>query len=178
MILPPRKLMRIEVMREAATIVLLAGVGVAAGLSFVGRFSAFLVGFGIWDLVYYLSLRWLIDWPATVWTWDVLFLIPVPWAAPVLVPAIVAMTMVVAGSIVILEEERGRPFRVSPGEWLTIVAGGIILVVSFCWDWRHVAGGGVPRAFPWWLFLGGEAVSLGGFVRALAGRAAPTGREA
>ena len=58
------------------------------GRSFVGRFAAFIAGFGVWDLTYYLFLKLLIGWPASVWTWDVLFLIPVPWAAPVLAPAI------------------------------------------------------------------------------------------
>lgn len=161
------RLLRIEVLREAATMVLLAGVGMAAGRSFLGRFSAFVVGFGGWDLVYYLSLKWLIGWPASVWTWDVLFLIPVPWAAPVLAPAIVAATMVLAGSVVILEEEKGRTFRVSPWEWLAIGAGGVTLVTSFCWDWRHVAEGGVPDAFPWSVFLAGEALGLGGFIHAV-----------
>jgi hypothetical protein len=135
-------------------------------------------GFGIWDLSYYLSLKLLIDWPASAWTWDILFLIPVPWAAPVLAPTIVAATMVVAGSIVIFEEERGRPLRVPPREWLAIVAGGVVLVASFCWDWRHLAAGGPPRGFPWWLFFIGEAISLGGFVQALVGWVKPTGREA
>ena len=40
--------------------------GLAAGRSFIGRFSAFLVGFGVWDLTYYLFLKLLIDWPASV----------------------------------------------------------------------------------------------------------------
>ena len=49
--------MQIEVLREAATLVMLAGVGLAAGRSFIGRFSAFLVAFGVWDLVYYSFLK-------------------------------------------------------------------------------------------------------------------------
>ena len=101
------RLMRVEVLREAATLVMLAGVGLAAGRSFIGRFSAFLVGFGVWDLTYYLFLKLLIGWPESVWTWDLLFLIPVPWAAPVLAPALVAATMVLAGSIVIVREASG-----------------------------------------------------------------------
>ena len=160
------RLMRVEVLREAATMVLLAGVGLAAGRSAIGRFAAFVVGFGVWDLVYYLSLKWLIDWPASVWTWDVLFLIPVPWAAPVLAPAVVAASMVLAGSIVIVEESAGRAFRVSRREWLAIVAGGLILIASFCWDWRHIAGSGMPAAFPWLVFSIGEIIGLGGFVHA------------
>jgi hypothetical protein len=158
------RLMGIEVVREAATLVMLAGVGLAAGRSFIGRFSAFIVGFGVWDLTYYLFLKLLIGWPASIWTWDILFLIPVPWAAPVLAPSIVAATMVMAGSIVIVEESKGRRFRVSRWEWLAIVTGGLILIASFCWDWRHIASGGVPDGFPWLVFLVGECVSLGAFL--------------
>ena len=71
------RLMKIEVLREAATLVILAGVGLAAGRTFIQRFSIFLVAFGIWDLCYYLFLKLLLGWPASVWTWDILFLIPV-----------------------------------------------------------------------------------------------------
>jgi hypothetical protein len=37
---------------------------------------------------------------------------------------------------------------------------------SFCLDWRHIAGGGLPRAFPWGIFLAGEFLLIGvfGFV--------------
>jgi hypothetical protein len=160
------RLMQIEVLREAATLVMLAGVGLAAGRSLIGRFSAFVVGFGVWDLTYYLSLKLLIGWPASVWTWDVLFLIPVPWAAPVLAPSIVAATMVLAGSIAIVEEATGRPFRVSRWNWLALVAGGLVLISSFCWHWRQIAGGGVPDAFPWTVFSIGEIIGLGGFLHA------------
>jgi hypothetical protein len=160
------RLMRIEVLREAATLFLLAGVGMAAGRSSIGRFSGFVMGFGVWDLTYYVFLKLLIGWPASVWTWDVLFLIPVPWAAPVLAPAIVAATMVLAGSIAIAEEAAGRPFRVSRWDWLAIIAGGVILISSFCWDWRHIVAGGVPNAFPWLVFSIGEIIGFGGFVHA------------
>ncbi len=160
------RLMGVEVLREAATLVMLAGVGLAAGRTFIGRFSAFIVGFGVWDLTYYLFLKLLIGWPASVWTWDVLFLIPVPWAAPVLAPALVAATMILAGSIAIAEEAAGRPFRVSRWDWLAIVAGGLVLIAAFCWDWRNVAAGGMPNPFPWPLFFIGEAVGLGGFAHA------------
>ncbi len=160
------RLMKIEVIREAATLVMLAGIGLAAGRTSLQRFSAFLAAFGIWDLSYYLSLKLLLGWPASVWTWDILFLIPVPWAAPVLAPAIVAASMVVAGSAVIVREASGRPFRVSRWDWTVIVLGGLILVGSFCWDWRNIASGGMPNPFPWPLFLIGEVIGLVGFLHA------------
>jgi hypothetical protein len=161
------RLMKIEVLREAATLVMLAGVGLSAGRTFIQRFSAFLIAFGVWDLCYYLFLKLLLGWPASVWTWDILFLIPVPWAAPVLAPAIVAASMVAAGSVVIVRESSGRAFRVSGWEWAALVAGGVLLILSFCWDWRNIASGGMPNPFAWGLFASGEAVGLGGFLHAL-----------
>ena len=38
--------------------------------------AAFLIAFGMWDITFYLFLRLLIHWPASVLTWDLLFLIP------------------------------------------------------------------------------------------------------
>ncbi len=151
-------------MREAATLVMLVGVGVSAGRTFLQRFSAFLVAFGVWDLGYYVSLKALLGWPASVWTWDILFLIPVPWSAPVLAPAVVAATMVAAGSAVIVREASGRPFQISPSDWAAIVLGGFLLTASFSWDWRNIATGGMPNPFSWPLFLAGEAIGLVGFL--------------
>jgi hypothetical protein len=161
------RLMKIEVLREAATLMILAGVGLAAGRTFIQRFSIFLVAFGIWDLCYYLCLNLLLGWPASVWTWDILFLIPVAWAAPVLAPAIVAVSMVVAGSVVIVREASGRAFRVSGWEWTALIGGGFLLILSFCWDWRNIASGGMPNPFSWPLFAAGEGVGLGGFLHAV-----------
>jgi hypothetical protein len=161
------RLMRIEVLREAATLIVLAGVGLAAVRTFIQRFAAFLIGFGVWDVGYYLFLKLLLGWPASLWTWDILFLIPVPWAAPVLAPVIAAASMVVAGSIVLVWEAAGYRFRVSRGEWSWIVMGGLILIAAFCWDWRNVAAGGMPNPFPWPLFLAGQAIGLGGFLHAI-----------
>jgi len=160
------RLMRIEIGREAATLVMLAGAGLAAGRNFLQRFAAFSLSFGVWDLCYYLTLHLLLGWPASLWTWDVLFLIPVPWAAPVIAPALVAMSMVIAGSTVLLCESTGRSFRVGRWHWAAIVAGGLILVAAFCRDSSNLAGGGLPSTFPWPLFLGGEALACGAFLHA------------
>jgi hypothetical protein len=160
------RLMRLEVLREAATLILLAGAGMAAGRTFAQRFASFLIAFSVWDLCYYLFLKVLIGWPTSVWTWDVLFLVPLPWAAPVLAPAIVAASMVTAGSAVIVSEATGRPFPISRCEWVAIVTGGLLLIAAFCWDWRNIAAGGMPNPFPWPLFFLGEAIGFGSFLHA------------
>jgi hypothetical protein len=99
----PAKLMRIEVLREAATIVMLASVALLAATKTRARWAMFLWTFAIWDIVYYVGLWTFIRWPGSLRETDVLFLIPVPWLAPVWFPVAVSVLMmaaVAAGSFV------------------------------------------------------------------------------
>jgi len=70
-----------------------------AGTTWPERGIFFLWTFAFWDLFYYVSLYVLIKWPPSLKTIDVLFLIPVPWIAPVWFPAgVSALTiLVIAG---------------------------------------------------------------------------------
>ncbi len=81
-----QSLMRIECFREAATIVMLAGIAWIAGNDLRGRCAAFLWTFAFWDFFYYVWLRITIGWPESLLTADVLFLIPAPWIAQVWFP--------------------------------------------------------------------------------------------
>lgn len=82
----PRRTIKIEMTREAATIVMLITLALVAGHSWLDRAMVFLWTFAFWDLFYYLSLYVLIKWPPRLTTIDVLFLIPRPWIAPVWFP--------------------------------------------------------------------------------------------
>jgi len=81
----PRYL-KIEMTREAATIIMLVVIAYLAGNNWIEKGVFFLWTFAFWDLFYYLSLYILIKWPPTLKTIDVLFLIPKPWIAPVWFP--------------------------------------------------------------------------------------------
>jgi hypothetical protein len=164
--------LRIELVREVATLVMLAGVGVAVARNVRQGVAAFLVAFGVWDIAFYASLKAMIDWPASFLTWDLLFLLPVPWAGPVLAPLLVAASMVGAGVVLLASEHAGRAFRLRPADWAAVFAGGFIVVASFCWDYRNLLAGGTPSPFPWPLFVLGEGLGLAGFVRAWSARAA------
>jgi hypothetical protein len=157
----------VELGREAATIVLLAGAALAAARSFREWFAGFVVAFGIWDIFYYVFLKLLLDWPTSLLTWDLLFLLPVPWAAPVLAPALVAVVMIACGVTVLQREAAGQPVRLTTWHWLAFVAGGLLLVLSFCWDWRATLAGMQPNSFPWLLFACGGTVALASFLHAL-----------
>ena len=82
----PRPYLFIERTREAATIIMLVIIAWLAGSAWLEKVILFLWTFAFWDLFYYVSLYLLIKWPPSLKTLDVLFLIPVPWIAPVWFP--------------------------------------------------------------------------------------------
>jgi hypothetical protein len=153
---------RIEVIREAATIIMLATAASAATRTFPAWLAAFSIAFGAWDLSFYATLRVLTGWPASLITWDLLFLIPVPWVGPVLAPSIVSATLVGGGIVGLVREPR----RVDWIAWSLLVAGGAAIFASFVWDWRYIVDGGYPRWFPWPLFWAGELAGMAGVARA------------
>jgi hypothetical protein len=91
-----------EVFREAATIIMLAAVALlAARRGWWERAAYFLFCFGVWDIFYYIWLYALLGWPPSLLTTDLLFLIPVPWVAPVVAP-VAASAVMIAASVWIL----------------------------------------------------------------------------
>ena len=84
----------IEIGREAATILMLAGVALAAGRTLGERGALFLWTFALWNAQYYLSLRLLTGWPPGLDAVDVYFLIPVPWVGPVWLPLVIDAALV------------------------------------------------------------------------------------
>ncbi|GIV21472.1 MAG: hypothetical protein KatS3mg023_3223 [Armatimonadota bacterium] len=98
----PRRILRTEIGREAATIVMLFSLALLAGHNPMQMLGVFLLAFGVWDIFYYLFLKVLIRWPESLKTLDVLFLIPVPWIAPVWLPVSVSTLMIVAGVSLVL----------------------------------------------------------------------------
>ena len=88
-----------EQTREAATLVMLAAVAGLAARRTRGRFGAFLMSFGTWDIVYYVALYCLLRWPPSLTTMDLLFLIPPHpwWYQPVWVPIAISVVMIAVG---------------------------------------------------------------------------------
>lgn len=94
----------VEIARESATIVMLAAISFVAAHRWHQRLGAFLVSFACWDLAYYLFLRIIDDWPRSLFTRDVFFLIPVTWIGPVLTPIILSIAILILGSYLFLRE--------------------------------------------------------------------------
>ena len=154
----PARLMRIEVVREVATLVMLGTAAWLAGRDRRARFGYFLVAFGIWDLFYYAFLAAMSGWPRSLLNWDVLFLIPLPWWGPVLAPACIAALMVLGGTMLTQfgKEAVPRPGRIS---WMLCLAGALLALYVFMADalhapaWTRDALSRLrPVAFDWPLF--------------------------
>src|SRR5213082_8929 len=92
----PKSLLTLEVLREAATIVMLFTVALLTSANSRARSAVFLWTFAIWDIVYYAALWATVRWPLSVKDPDVLFLIPVPWLSPVWFPLLVSALTIIA----------------------------------------------------------------------------------
>ena len=92
----PPSLLKVEILREAATILILGSVASLTVRGTKERWAVFLWAFAIWDIFYYLSLRLTVGWPSSLKTPDVLFLIPVPWISQVWFPLAVSMLTILS----------------------------------------------------------------------------------
>ncbi len=165
----------LELLREAATVVMLATFGIAAGRTKVGRFAYFMIGFGLWDIFYYVWLKLILNWPASLLTWDILFLIPVPWIGPVLAPVSVACTLIGMGVIMLKLEARGPVLPAGKAVWSAQVIGALIIIYSFTIDvWPRLDADGtllsqfVPDTYHWWMLILGQLLAImtfAGWVR-------------
>ena len=176
----------IEVFREAATIIMLAAIGILTGNNRKERFAFFIYSFAIWDIFYYVFLKVFLDWPASFFTWDILFLIPVPWVGPVLAPCIVSLTMVLLAYCLLhfQKEDGSLNAKFKFKEALAFVIGCTLILTSFLWDYLiHIAHSSknivpvdrqefllndmqsyVPQTYNWWLFWLGEALIIYGII--------------
>jgi len=170
-----------ELLREAATLIMLAGIGAVAARRFSTRFAWFLYSFAIWDIFYYVFLKLLLGWPETLMTWDILFLIPTTWTGPVLAPLLVSLTMILLALAILLKQERGLETRIPQMVWAGLITGSVILIVAFVYDYMAFmmvrftpvemlslknpevmenATYYIPEYFPWWIFGSGLVLIL------------------
>jgi hypothetical protein len=166
-ILVPTRIAVIELIREAATLIMLCAAAMLGGRNSFDRFALFAYLFGTWDIVYYAALKAFLDWPASLFEWDLLFLIPVPWLAPVLCPVIVSCFLIALFGINEFLTAGDGKLRLSLSEWLVASAGGLLVIISFCWNWRVVVEERIPVDFPAGLFTAGLMIGAAPFARAI-----------
>ena len=149
----------IEVGREVATIVMLASLGVLLGRRWVDRLAWTAVAFGVWDIFYYVWLWVFLGWPHSPAAWDVLFLIPVPWAGPVWAPIAVSAALVGLGLPVARRGAAGDTPPIGVLRGFVAVVGGVLVVGSFVANAPALMAGEQPGWFPWPLFVAGMAAA-------------------
>jgi hypothetical protein len=151
---------RMEMGREAATVVMLAAVGWLAGRHHLERWAYGLFAFGLWDVCYYVWLKVLIDWPTSLLDWDVLFLIPLRWWGPVLSPVLIALLLCVTTALSIMRAAQGERLAFTPSRIGMAALGGLLALYVFMSDSLRALLAGRsdwdtlrPQPFQWPLFL-------------------------
>jgi hypothetical protein len=169
----------VEIIREAATLVMLIGAGLLAGRTKTERFGFFLYSFAIWDIFYYLFLKLLIGWPDSLLTWDILFLIPVTWVGPVIAPVINSLTMIAMALLINYFTDKNLLTGIKKVEWAMLIFGSLVMILSYTLDYMKFivenadrfslpessamiekSTGYVPQSFPWWLFIIGQTILI------------------
>jgi hypothetical protein len=164
-----------ELIREAATLIMIIAVSVLAAKERLHRFAWFLIVFGIWDIAYYLFLKFLINWPESLLTTDILFLLPSLWTGPVIAPIVNSISMILLAGIILYRRFGSFQItRLTRIEWVLLITGSVLVLISymkdfagFVWDYKQSLPSGefnwkqvmvilpaqfVPHSFDWLIF--------------------------
>jgi hypothetical protein len=155
-----RRLRLTEIGREAATLVLIVTGAWLFGRVGQERLAYSLLIFAVWDIFYYVWLKVLLDWPASIMDWDVLFLIPVIWASPVLYPVLVSLAMFAFAVAILYRCARDRPVTFTWPDGLGWLAAVVVIVVSFALGGRRIDRADYAASFSPLLFTFGYALGL------------------
>ena len=158
----PDEIFLIELGRELATIFMLASISFLIGTRFVDRFSYFLFAFGVWDIFYYVWLKLFINWPDSLLTDDLLFLIPVPWISPVLAPIIISIIFISLSITLLTFQEKAISIKKNFLANILMVLGVMLVLFSFMWDFQYRLKMTSPVEFLWEVYcLGIFSIVLG-----------------
>lgn len=171
-----------EILREAATLIMLISAGVLAGKTKTEKFGFFIYCFAIWDIFYYIFLKLLLGWPESLLTWDILFLIPTTWVGPVIGPVINSLTMILLAILISYFTNHNATMIIKPKEWILFILGSVVIIISYTEDYvsymlneftfSEVFGGAnlnilaeyasnyQPVSFAWLVFIFGEGILI------------------
>jgi hypothetical protein len=130
---------------------MLLSAGIIAGKNTSQKFAFFIFCFAVWDIFYYVFLKLLLDWPVSLFTWDILFLIPIPWVGPVIAPCIISITMIMLTLIISWYQEKIPDTKLKAFEWCLLIFGSLIVIASFIWDYVKYVYKGNPAGNIWTL---------------------------
>ncbi len=182
LIAPENKIIVTELVREAATLVMLVTMGMIAGRTSSEKFGFFIYTFAVWDIFYYVFLKIMLNWPESLFTWDLLFLIPVLWIGPVIGPVINSLSMIVLAVLISFFTDKNLNTKINPVEWGLFVAGSVVVIVSYTYDYvkymlaqfgfsrlfdhkfqkeiTEYSSLYIPEHFGWGIYLAGELLII------------------
>jgi len=149
------KMIILELFREAATIIMLISVSALTVKKFWNRFGYFIILFGVWDIFFYIWLKITINWPSTLFDWDILFLIPLPWIGPVIAPVLVAVFMIAIGLSITYLFHKGYNFRPTVLTWVLAIAATLLILYSFMRDIEATLHQRMPEPYYYHLLITG-----------------------
>jgi hypothetical protein len=149
----------VELVREAATLVMLVTMGMLAARTWPKRLAYSAIAFGVWDIFYYVFLWIICDWPQSLLDWDILFLLPLPWWGPVLAPVSIACLMIAWGTFATQFPDHRPATGMTWAVWGSSGVGIALALYVFMADALHIAHQGrdvltrmLPTAFNWSAF--------------------------
>ncbi|MEA3316695.1 MAG: hypothetical protein U9R54_01935, partial [Bacteroidota bacterium] len=170
-----------EIIREFASLIMLLSVAILTGKNLSQRFAMFIYSFAIWDIVYYIFLKLILNWPESFFSWDILFLLPVTWTGPVISPIVISLIMILL-ALVINKFNKKKHFSliINKYECLLLIGGAFVVFLSFIWDYSkylisnfneiksvsftdklfNLSVKYIPQKFNWILFFVGVAILL------------------
>lgn len=178
------RIMQTEILREAATLIMLVAIGILAGRSRTEKFGYFIYSFAVWDIFYYVFLKLLLNWPESWLTWDILFLLPTTWVGPVISPLLLSLLMIVLGISISWVTDKNQQSTLDWKTWTLLILGSLVTIVSFTLEYvGHLlseftfsqvviptnelveyALTFVPQKFPWVVFWLGFSLIVSGIV--------------
>lgn len=120
----------IEIGREAATLIMLVIIGLLSGNTWQKKNGYSIFAFAIWDIFYYIWLYVFIQWPKSLFEWDILFLIPLPWWGPVITPIIISIFLIIISYLLIIDAK----FKVNSLDWIIFCLSIITILYTFMED--------------------------------------------
>ena len=152
----------VEIGREMATLLFLAALAWLAGKNLRQRFAYFALAFGVWDIFYYIWLYVFLQWPESLLSWDLLFLIPIPWTGPVLSPILVSLALInIATIMFILDAKKRSPLQLTIRDWLGEGISVGLILLSYFWNISRINCPEELLHYPWSLLIVGLILGLG-----------------
>ena len=169
-----KRLLLTEIGRETATMVIIVTSAQLIARSLQRRAAYLLTIFAVWDIFYYVWLKILSsllkvipNWSSSIMDWDILFLIPITWAGPVLAPVLISVTLLLFAIIILYRDSCARGLEVTLMDWLGFIVAGLVVVVCFCIAGLHITEADFQSHFYWTVFALGHLSAVALFLKCL-----------